>query len=76
MPNDRQAYAFTATVDARTASKAGRRHSRRLDLTGITRTQWYSAAADSMPFRRERQAGHRPFRYLFGPALDAEGPGH
>ncbi|BBZ06632.1 cell filamentation protein [Mycolicibacterium doricum] len=49
---------------------------RRLDLTGTTRSQWYSAAADSMPFRRDGQASHRPFLYLLGTALDAEGPAH
>jgi cell filamentation protein len=37
---------------------------RRLDLSGITREQWYAAAADSMPFRRDGRASHRPFLYL------------
>lgn len=37
---------------------------RTLDLSGITREQWYGAAADSMPFRRDGRASHRPFLYL------------
>ena len=37
---------------------------RRLDLSGLTREQWYAAAADSMPFRRVGRASHRPFLYL------------
>lgn len=49
---------------------------RRLDMTGITRAEWYAAAADSMPRRRDGQASHRPFLYLLGPALEKEGPGH
>jgi cell filamentation protein len=32
-----------------------------LDLSGITRADWYSASADSMPFRRDGRANHRPF---------------
>lgn len=32
-----------------------------LDLSGITRADWYGASADSMPFRRDGQANHRPF---------------
>jgi cell filamentation protein len=37
---------------------------RSLDLSGVKRTQWYAAAADSMPFRRDGRASHRPFLYL------------
>jgi cell filamentation protein len=37
---------------------------RSLDLSGVQRTQWYAAAADSMPFRRDGRASHRPFLYL------------
>jgi cell filamentation protein len=37
---------------------------RTLDLSGVTRTSWYAAAADSMPFRRDGRASHRPFLYL------------
>lgn len=37
---------------------------RRLDLSGVQRMRWYAAAADSMPFRRDGQASHRPFLYL------------
>jgi cell filamentation protein len=37
---------------------------RTLDLSQVRRTQWYAAAADSMPFRRDGRASHRPFLYL------------
>ncbi len=37
---------------------------RSLDLSAVRRTQWYAAAADSMPFRRDGRASHRPFLYL------------
>lgn len=37
---------------------------RRLDLSGITREQWYAAAADSMPYKRDGRASRRPFLYL------------
>jgi cell filamentation protein len=33
----------------------------RLDLSGISRADWYAASADSMPFRRDGRANHRPF---------------
>ncbi|GAS95025.1 cell filamentation protein [Mycolicibacterium canariasense] len=33
----------------------------RLDLSGISRAEWYGASADSMPFRRDGRANHRPF---------------
>jgi cell filamentation protein len=33
----------------------------RLDLSGISRADWYAASADSMPFRRDGTANHRPF---------------
>src|SRR3954451_7905801 len=32
---------------------------RRLDLTGMSREDWYSASRDSMPFRRGGQPNHR-----------------
>ena len=41
----------------------------RLDLSGITRSQWYGASRDSMPFRRGGEANHRPFLPLFVNAL-------
>lgn len=34
---------------------------RRLDLTSISRREWYAAAADSMPMLRDGRANHRPF---------------
>jgi cell filamentation protein len=37
---------------------------RSLDLSAVRRTQWYAAAADSMPFRRDGRASHRPLLYL------------
>jgi cell filamentation protein len=37
---------------------------RSLDLSGVQRTRWYAAAADSMPFRRDGRASYRPFLYL------------
>jgi cell filamentation protein len=43
---------------------------RHLDLTGITREQWYTAAADSMPLRGgDGRVSHRPFLYLLSRAL-------
>ncbi|KMO70006.1 MAG: Fic family protein [Mycolicibacterium rufum] len=42
---------------------------RRLDLTGITRQEWYAAAADSMPARREGRVSYRPFLYLLNRAV-------
>lgn len=41
----------------------------RLDLTDVTRSQWYAASADSMPYRRGGAANHRPFLPLFVTAL-------
>ncbi|MCV7172315.1 Fic family protein [Mycobacterium manitobense] len=46
-----------------------RRCGKALDLSGISRDEWYAAARDSMPFRRDGRASHRPFLYLLGPAL-------
>lgn len=46
-----------------------RRCGKTLDLDRITRDEWYAAAKDSMPFRRDGRASHRPFLYLLGPAL-------
>ena len=37
---------------------------RRLDLTSIRRDDWYAAARDSMPLRRDGRATHRPFLFL------------
>jgi cell filamentation protein len=42
---------------------------RHLDLSGVTRAQWYAAAADSMPFRRDGAASHRPLLYLLSGAV-------
>jgi cell filamentation protein len=45
---------------------------RRLDLTAVSREEWYAASRDSMPFRRSRSQGrpnHRPFLPLFSGAL-------
>ena len=43
---------------------------RHLDLTWITREQWYAAAADSMPLRGGGgRVSHRPFLYLLNRAL-------
>ncbi|MBX7448498.1 Fic family protein [Mycolicibacterium sp. 3033] len=42
---------------------------RRIDFSGIERADWYAAAIDSMPLRRDGQASHRPFLYLLNRAL-------
>lgn len=42
---------------------------RRLDFSGIERADWYAAAVDSMPLRRDGRASHRPFLYLLNRAL-------
>lgn len=42
---------------------------RRLDLTAVSREEWYAASRDSMPFRRDGRPGHRPFLPLFAGAL-------
>ncbi len=34
---------------------------RRLDLTAVSREDWYAASRDSMPFRRDGRPSHRPF---------------
>ena len=41
----------------------------RLDLGAVSRDEWYAAARDSMPFRRDGRANHRPFLPLFVRAL-------
>ncbi|CAN5761377.1 Fic family protein [soil metagenome] len=41
----------------------------RLDLSGFSRLDWYSASRDSAPFRRDGQANHRPFLPLLLPAV-------
>lgn len=41
----------------------------RLDLTDVSRAQWYAASADSMPYRRGGAANHRPFLPVFLGAL-------
>ena len=43
---------------------------RRFDLTTVTRDEWYAASRDSMPFRRDGAASHRPFLPLFNRALE------
>jgi len=46
------------------------RRGRHLDLTWVTREQWYTAAADSMPLRGgDGRVSHRPFLYLLNRAL-------
>lgn len=45
----------------------------RLDLTTVSRSEWYAASADSMPFRRGGGANHRPFLPVFLRALSAPG---
>ncbi|WP_328353402.1 Fic family protein [Mycobacterium sp. NBC_00419] len=40
-----------------------------LDLSAVSRTQWYAASRDSMPFRRGGAANHRPFLPVFSDAL-------
>lgn len=42
---------------------------RQLDLSTFSRDEWYSASRDSMPFRRDGRANHRPFLPLFVRAL-------
>jgi cell filamentation protein len=41
----------------------------RLDLTDVSRAQWYAASRDSMPYRRGGAANHRPFLPVFLNAL-------
>jgi cell filamentation protein len=50
----------------------------RLDLSVISRVEWYAASRDSMPFRRSAsvgQANHRPFLSLMARALSTAGEG-
>jgi len=42
---------------------------RELDLSGITRADWYLAARDSMPLRRDGRPSHRPFLPLLNRAV-------
>ena len=42
---------------------------RRLDLSTVSREEWYAASRDSMPFRRDGRPNHRPFLPLFADAL-------
>lgn len=42
---------------------------RRLDLSTFSRDEWYAASRDSMPFRRDGKANHRPFLPLMVRAL-------
>lgn len=42
---------------------------RRLDLSSVSREQWYTASHDSMPFRRDGKPNHRPFLPLFVGAI-------
>lgn len=53
---------------------AATRCGRRLDLTEVARDDWYAAAIDSMPFRRDGRASHRPFLYLLGSAVTGLAP--
>lgn len=41
----------------------------RLDLSTVSRSQWYAASRDSMPYRRGGAANHRPFLPVFLGAL-------
>lgn len=34
---------------------------RKLDLSNVSRAEWYAASRDSTPFRRDGRANHRPF---------------
>jgi cell filamentation protein len=43
----------------------------RLDLTGVTRADWYAASRDSMPVLRGAPANHRPFLPIFLRAVSA-----
>lgn len=43
----------------------------RLDLSTVSRGQWYAASRDSMPFRRGGAANHRPFLPVFLHALSS-----
>ncbi|MDR3664742.1 MAG: Fic family protein [Mycobacterium sp.] len=42
---------------------------RQLDLAGVTRADWYSAARDSMPLHRDGHPSHRPFLWLLNRAV-------
>jgi cell filamentation protein len=42
---------------------------RRLDLTAVSREEWYAASRDSTPFRRDGRPNHRPFLPLFVGAI-------
>ena len=42
---------------------------RQLDLSRVTRADWYRAAKDSMPLRRDGTASHRPFLPLLNKAV-------
>ncbi|MGH3725974.1 MAG: Fic family protein [Mycobacterium sp.] len=42
---------------------------RTLDLSRLTREEWYEASRDSTPFRRDGRANHRPFIPLLARAL-------
>jgi cell filamentation protein len=45
---------------------------RRCDLTSVRRADWYAAARDSMPLRRDGRASHRPFLFLLLRAVVAD----
>jgi cell filamentation protein len=32
-----------------------------LNLSNVSRAEWYAASRDSTPFRRDGRANHRPF---------------
>lgn len=42
---------------------------RELDLSGVTRADWYDAARDSMPLHRDGRPSHRPFLPLLNRAV-------
>lgn len=42
---------------------------RELDLSRVTRADWYEAARDSMPLRRDGRPSHRPFLPLLNKAV-------
>jgi cell filamentation protein len=63
--NGRTGTLLLHTVAARCA--------RALDLSQISREEWYAASRDSMPFRRDGRANHRPFVPLLLRALTKPG---
>lgn len=62
----REGNGRTGALFLQTVAAACGKH---LDLTGVDRDEWYSAASDSMPFRRDGRASHRPFLYALNAAV-------